>query len=234
MLKVEHLTVHYGAFRALEDVSLAVQQGQVVSIVGANGAGKSTLINAISGLLRPTQGSISFDGVELTGLPAYRIARMGVVQVPEGRSLFDDMSVRDNLLCAAMHPRARPKRLQTLEEVYALFPVLRERSNQLARTLSGGERQMLAIGRGLMAQPRVLMLDEPSLGLAPLLVRQIFESVRQLKERGLTILLVEQNVRQSLLISDYAYVLEVGRLVLEGPAQEMLRNPYVREAYLGH
>lgn len=234
MLKVENLTVHYGAFRALQEVSLAVPDGHVVSIVGANGAGKSTLINTISGLLRPSQGTISFDGVELTSLPPHRIARLGVVQVPEGRSLFDDMSVRDNLLCAAMHPRAKPHRQQTLEEVYALFPVLRERAGQLARTLSGGERQMLAIGRGLMAQPRVLMLDEPSLGLAPLLVRQIFESVRQLKERGLTILLVEQNVRQSLTISDYAYVLEVGLLVLEGPARELLHNPHVREAYLGH
>ncbi len=234
MLRVENLTVYYGAFRALEDVSLVVPEGQVVSIVGANGAGKSTLLNTVSGLLRPSRGSISFDGVELTALPPHRIARLGVVQVPEGRSLFDDMSVRDNLLCAAMHPRARPYRLRTLEEVFALFPVLKERAGQLARTLSGGERQMLAIGRGLMAQPKVLMLDEPSLGLAPLVVRQIFESVRQLKDRGLTILLVEQNVRQSLTISDYAYVLEVGRVVLEGPAHEMLRNPHVREAYLGH
>jgi branched-chain amino acid transport system ATP-binding protein len=233
LLEVENINVQYGAFKALYDVSLTVEDGLVVSIVGANGAGKTTLLNTISGLLKPTLGNITFDGVGLTGLPGHKIVHEGVVQIPEGRKLFPDMTVYDNLISGAMHPRARAGREETIEEVFDLFPVLRERRNQLAKTLSGGEQQMLAIGRGVMSQPRLLMLDEPSLGLAPLLVRQIFEIVQELKGRGLTILLVEQNVRQSLAIADYAYVLETGRIVLSGPGQEILKDEHTRRAYLG-
>jgi branched-chain amino acid transport system ATP-binding protein len=217
----------------LHSVSLTVDEGLIVSIVGANGAGKTTLISTISGLLKPLSGHVWLEDQELTGLPGYQIARAGVVQVPEGRELFPDMTVSDNLLSAAMHDRAKPNRGDTMDEVYELFPVLRERSTQLARTLSGGEQQMLAIGRGIMARPRLLMLDEPSLGLAPLLVRQIFEVVQELKRLGLTVLLVEQNVRQSLLIADYAYVLETGRVALQGAGSELLRSDHVRLAYLG-
>jgi branched-chain amino acid transport system ATP-binding protein len=233
MLRVENLSVQHGAFRALFDVSLSVPDQAIVSIVGANGAGKTTLLNAISGLLRPSSGHVWFDDLELTSMRGHRIARQGIVQVPEGRKLFPEMTVIDNLLSAAMHPRAKPDRRRTLEEVFDLFSVLRERGNQLARTLSGGEQQMLAIGRGLMAKPRLLMLDEPSLGLAPLLVRQIFAVVQELKRRGHTVLLVEQNVRQSLLIADYAYVLEVGRVAFEGPGHEVLHDEHIRQAYLG-
>jgi branched-chain amino acid transport system ATP-binding protein len=233
LLEVENINVQYGVFKALRDVSLTVEEGLIVSIVGANGAGKTTLLNTISGLLRPSPGKITFDGVELTALPGHKIVYEGVVQIPEGRKLFPDMTVYDNLISGAMHPRARASRKETIEEVFDLFPVLRERRNQLAKTLSGGEQQMLAIGRGVMSQPKLLMLDEPSLGLAPLLVRQIFEIVQELKGRGLTILLVEQNIRQSLAIADYAYVLETGRIVLSGPGQEILEDEHTRRAYLG-
>lgn len=233
MLRVESLSVQYGAFKALHNVSLTVQDGLIVSIVGANGAGKTTLLNTISGLLKPVQGHIYYDATELTAMPAHQIARFGIVQVPEGRKLFPAMTVQDNLLTAAMYPRAKASRERTLEEVYELFPVLRERRHQLARTLSGGEQQMLAIGRSIMARPRLIMLDEPSLGLAPLIVRQIFEVVQELRRRGQTVLLVEQNVRHSLLIADYAYVLEVGQVVLEGPGREVLNDDHIRRAYLG-
>jgi branched-chain amino acid transport system ATP-binding protein len=233
LLEVENISVQYGAFKALYDVSLTVEDGLIVSIVGANGAGKTTLLNTISGLLRPTSGKITLDGIELTALPGHKIVYEGVVQIPEGRKLFPDMSVYDNLISGAMHPRAKPGREETIEEVFDLFPVLRERRTQLAKSLSGGEQQMLAIGRGLMSKPKLLMLDEPSLGLAPLLVRQIFEIVQELKALGLTILLVEQNVRHSLAIADYAYVLETGRIVLSGPGREVLEDEHTKRAYLG-
>jgi branched-chain amino acid transport system ATP-binding protein len=233
VLEVENLNVQYGAFKALYDVSLTVENGLIVSIVGANGAGKTTLLNTISGLLKPTSGRITFDGVELTALPGHKVVHHGVVQIPEGRKLFPDMSVYDNLISGAMHPRAKPGREETVETVFELFPVLRERRTQSARTLSGGEQQMLAIGRGLMSRPRLLMLDEPSLGLAPLLVQQIFKVVQELKGRELTILLVEQNVRQSLAIADHAYVLETGQVVLSGPGREVLENEHTKRAYLG-
>ena len=233
MLEVENINVQYGAFKALYDVSLTVEDGLIVSIVGANGAGKTTLLNTISGLLKPTSGKITFDGIELTALPGHKIVHEGVVQIPEGRKLFPKMTVYDNLISGAMHPRAKAGRGDTIEEVFDLFPVLRERRDQLARTLSGGEQQMLAIGRGLMSRPKLLMLDEPSLGLAPLLVRQIFQVVPELRARGLTILLVEQNVRHSLTVADYAYVLETGRVVLSGPGREVLEDEHTRRAYLG-
>jgi branched-chain amino acid transport system ATP-binding protein len=233
LLKIENLNVQYAAFKALQQVSLQVAPGQIVSIVGANGAGKSTLINTISGILRPTSGTITFGDVDLTRIQPHEIARRGVVQVPEGRSLFPELTVYENLLVGGSHKRARDKRKETVKEVYSLFPVLEERTKQLARTLSGGEQQMLAIGRAMMSQPQILMMDEPSLGLAPIVVQNIFKVIVELKRRGLTVMLVEQNVRHSLSIADYAYVLETGHVVLEGTGPEVLANDHTRAAYVG-
>lgn len=233
MLEISNLSVQYEAFKALQDVSLKVEEGKIVSIVGANGAGKTTLINTISGLLRPTSGKISFNGMELTTLPAHKIVHEGIVQIPEGRKIFPEMSVLDNLLSGAIHPRAKAEREKSLEQSFELFPLLKERKPQIAKSLSGGEQQMLAIARGLMSKPKLLMLDEPSLGLAPIVVKQIFEVVQTLRTLGLTILLVEQNVYQSLVISDYTYVLETGRVVLEGIGKEILNQEHIRQAYLG-
>ena len=233
MLTVENLSVNYGAFSALNEVSLTIPQGKVVSIVGVNGAGKTTLINTISGLLKPVAGKIRFGESDITPLPGHKIANLGIVQVPEGRKLFPDMSVQENLLLGGFLPRVRAQRQTTMQEVFAMFPVLQQRQSQLAKTLSGGEQQMLAIGRALMSKPSLLMFDEPSLGLAPLMVKAIFKVVEQLKQAGLTILLVEQNVHQSLQIADYAYVLETGQVVLEGPGREVAENELTKRAYLG-
>jgi len=233
VLKVEQLSVKYGAFYALRDVSLSIEDGQITTIAGANGAGKTTLINTISGVIKPVSGRLMFENVELTKRKGHEIATLGVVQVPEGRKLFPDMSVYENLMMGGFNQRARPLRAETMEEVFQLFPVLRQRSKQSARTLSGGEQQMLAIGRAMMAKPRLLMFDEPSLGLAPLLVREIFASIEKLKAQGLTILLVEQNIRHSLQIADYAYVLETGQVVLEGTGREVMENEHTKKAYLG-
>jgi branched-chain amino acid transport system ATP-binding protein len=233
LLRVENMSVQYAAFKALHGVSLEVPDGQIVSIVGANGAGKSTLINAVSGLLRPTSGKVFFDDADLTTMPAHDIVRLGVVQVPEGRMLFPELTVFENLLSGSMYKRAKAERTATFVEVYDLFPVLQERSNQLARTLSGGEQQMLAIGRAMMSRPRILMMDEPSLGLAPIVVQQIFKVVRELKDRGLTVMLVEQNIRHSLQISDYAYVLETGSIVLQGTGADVLADEHTTAAYIG-
>ncbi|MCJ7797909.1 MAG: ABC transporter ATP-binding protein [Thermoleophilia bacterium] len=233
MLKVENLSVQYAAFKALHGVSLSVEDGLIVSIVGANGAGKSTLINAISGMIRPKEGRVTFDGETLSTMAPHDVVRLGVVQVPEGRKLFPDLSVFENLLVGGSHKRAKAERSATIEEVYDLFPVLKERNTQLARTLSGGEQQMLAIGRAMMSKPKLLMMDEPSLGLAPIVVQSIFGVVKELKRRGLTILLVEQNIRHSLQISDYAYVLETGQVVLEGTGQEVLADEHTTAAYIG-
>ncbi len=233
MLKVEKLSVKYGAFFALRDVSLTIEDGKITTIAGANGAGKTTLINTISGLVKPVSGRLAFEGIELTRLKGHQIAGLGVVQVPEGRKLFPDMTVYENLQVGGYNSRARPKRADAVGRVYEMFPILRERSKQLARTLSGGEQQMLAIGRAIMAQPRVLMFDEPSLGLAPQLVREIFRSIGRLKAQGMTILLVEQNIRHSLQIADYAYVLETGQVVLEGTGRQVTENEHTQKAYLG-
>ncbi|MFN8490581.1 MAG: ABC transporter ATP-binding protein [Caldilineaceae bacterium] len=233
MLTIENLSVNYGAFQALHQVSLTVPAGQVVSIVGANGAGKTTLIKTISGLIKPTSGRILFDGAPISHLPGHAIAALGIAQVPEGRKLFPDMSVYENLLVGGYTARARKERSQTIAEVYTLFPILQERRNQLARTLSGGQQQMVAIGRAMMMKPRLMMFDEPSLGLAPLVVRAIYAAIAQLKAQGLTILLVEQNVRQSLQIADYAYVLETGQIVLEGNGRTVLEDEHTQKAYLG-
>jgi branched-chain amino acid transport system ATP-binding protein len=233
VLKVEQLSVKYGAFYALRDVSLTIEDGNITTIAGANGAGKTTLINTISGVIKPVSGRLMFENVELTRMQGHEIASLGVVQVPEGRKLFPEMTVYENLMMGGYNQRARPLRAETMETVFQLFPVLRERSKQSARTLSGGEQQMLAIGRAMMAKPRLLMFDEPSLGLAPLLVREIFSSIEKLKSQGLTILLVEQNIRHSLQIADYAYVLETGQVVLQGTGHEVMENEHTKKAYLG-
>jgi branched-chain amino acid transport system ATP-binding protein len=233
VLKVEQLSVKYGAFYALRDVSLTIEDGNITTIAGANGAGKTTLINTISGVVKPVSGRLTFENVELTRMKGHEIASLGVVQVPEGRKLFPEMTVYENLMMGGYNQRARPLRAETMETVFQLFPVLRERSKQSARTLSGGEQQMLSIGRAMMAKPRLLMFDEPSLGLAPLLVREIFSSIEKLKSQGLTILLVEQNIRHSLQIADYAYVLETGQVVLQGTGREVMENEHTKKAYLG-
>lgn len=233
MLTVENLSVNYGAFRALQGVSLTIPVGKVVSIVGVNGAGKTTLINTISGLLKPVTGTIHFEGREITPLPGHKIADLGIVQVPEGRKLFPDMTVYENLLLGGFLPRVRAQRQATIGEIFVMFPILQQRQTQLAKTLSGGEQQMLAIGRALMSKPKLIMFDEPSLGLAPLVVKAIFNVIQQLKAANLTILLVEQNVHQSLHIADYAYVLETGQVVLQGPGREVAENEHTKRAYLG-
>lgn len=233
MLTVKNLRVQYGAFAALQDVTLSITEGQVVSIVGANGAGKTTLINTISGLLRPVSGEITFEDKDLLHVEGHAIASMGIAQVPEGRKLFSDMTVYENLLMGSYSRRAKSEREKSLDMVFELFPILKSRRNQFARTLSGGEQQMLAVGRAVMMSPRLMMFDEPSLGLAPMIVQNIFEVILQLKAAGMTIMLVEQNVRQSLQISDYAYVLETGRVVLDGTGREVLDNDHTRKAYLG-
>ena len=233
MLSVDNLVVKYGMFRALDDVSINIEEGQVVGIVGANGAGKSTMMNAISGILRPESGTVTFDGKDITKMAPHDIVKLGVVQVPEGRRLFPEMTVKENLLVGSAHKRAKAKRKEGFELAYKLFPRLEEREGQLCRTLSGGEQQMVAVGRALMSQPRILMMDEPSLGLAPIIIQEIFKVVLELKKLGLTILLVEQNVFHCLEISDYAYVLETGELALKGTGKELLEDPHTKAAYLG-
>ncbi|WP_376788912.1 ABC transporter ATP-binding protein [Thermoflexus sp.] len=235
-LEVEQLEVAYGSVRALQGISLYVEPGEIVAVIGSNGAGKTTLLRAISGLLRPRSGRIRFDGHEITGWPPESIVALGLVQIPERRQLFDSMSVEDNLRLGAYLRLRRGERKaveEDLQRVFEIFPRLKERRRQVAGTLSGGEQQMLAIGRGLMARPRVLLLDEPSLGLAPLLVQELFRILRALREQGLTLLLVEQNARQALRIADRAYVMETGRIVREGAAVDLLTDPILQAAYLG-
>ena len=233
MLELRNLTAGYGQVQILWDVDLALERGKLTSLVGGNGAGKTTLLRAVMGSIRPWGGSVAWEGTEITGLPPYRKAGLGLVLVPEGRQLFPRMTVLENLEMGAENPRARRKMTQNLERVYTMFPRLKERAGQRAGTLSGGEQQMLAVARGLMAEPEILMIDELSLGLAPVLVLALFESLLRLKADGLTMLLVEQNVRMALTVSDYAYVLAEGRVAFEGPAQEVAQNPEVRKAYLG-
>lgn len=233
MLKVSHIDVGYGDVQVLWDVSFEVKEKEVLVLVGANGAGKSTTLRTISGLLRPSKGSIEFDGVRLDQIPDHKTVEVGIVQVPEGRRLFPEMTVEENLIMGSLAPQAKAKRKETLQWVYSLFPRLEERRKQYARTLSGGEQQMCAVGRGLMSIPKLLMLDEPSLGLAPILVQDIFRMVQKINQEGVTVFLVEQNVKQTLNICSRAYVLENGRILLEGSGKELLNNDYVREAYLG-
>jgi len=233
LLEVKNINVFYGDVQVLFDLSLVVEEGEVVSIIGGNGAGKSTLLKTVSGLMNPDKGEIVFEGKPIHKLPPEAIVERGIVQVPEGRRLFTLMSVQDNLIVGAYNPRADALRQKTLQEVYKLFPRLSERLEQMAMTLSGGEQQMVAIGRGLMAKPKLLMLDEPSLGLAPILIKDIFETLRKIADQGTTVLLVEQDVKHSLSLSNRGYVLEHGRTVMEGSARELLENPHIKTAYLG-
>jgi branched-chain amino acid transport system ATP-binding protein len=233
LLTVDHISVFYGAVQALRDVSFTVGKGEIVSLIGANGAGKSTILRALSGVVRPSAGSIVHDGVPIAGLPSHRIARLGIAHVPEGRGVFADMSVRENLEMGAYTRSSREEVEESLERVFGLFPRLAERTAQLAGTLSGGEQQMLAIGRGLLQRPDLLLLDEPSMGLSPVLVREIFRMIGEINEAGTTILLVEQNASMALAVSDRAYVLETGEIVLEGNASDLREDPKVRAAYLG-
>jgi branched-chain amino acid transport system ATP-binding protein len=233
MLKVNGIDVFYGDLQVLWEVSFEVNEKEILVLVGANGAGKSTTIRTISSLLLPRKGSIEFDGVRLDKTPPYHVIEHGIVHVPEGRKLFPQMSVEENLIMGTLYGEAKAMRARTMERVYGLFPRLRERRKQLAGTLSGGEQQMLAVGRGLMSLPRLMMFDEPSLGLAPILVQEIFRIVRKINEEGVTVLLVEQNVRQTLSMCHRAYVLENGRVILEGTGEALMANEHVREAYLG-
>jgi branched-chain amino acid transport system ATP-binding protein len=234
MLKLNSVRMSYGAIEAVKGVDLEVRAGEVVTIIGANGAGKSTLLKGIAGLERVAAGVIQIDGNDCTGIPAHRRVGVGVALSPEGRGVFPDQSVRDNLLLGAYTRGVRdPKVQQTLQREYTRFPRLKERENQMAGTLSGGEQQMLAMARALMSEPRLLLLDEPSLGLAPLIVAEIFRAIRQLRESGLTILLVEQMANQALAVADRAYILETGRITGQGSGRELLNDPKVRAAYLG-
>ena len=233
MLKVENLDLYYGDAQALAGLSLEVPQGEIVAIVGANGAGKSSLIRTIAGIERPRAGRISFKGKDISGLESHQICNLGIGQVAEGRQVFPSLTVEENLEMGAMLPRARSRSGQTMEEVFAMFPPLAERRDQVAGTMSGGEQQMLAIGRCLMGNPELIMFDEPSLGLAPTVVQEVLRTIRTLHEKGLTILLVEQNVAVSLKLSQHAYVLENGRIVMSGSGAQLLRDDRVRQAYLG-
>ncbi|WP_242341221.1 MULTISPECIES: ABC transporter ATP-binding protein [Anaeromyxobacter] len=233
MLQIRKLNFAYGDLQVLWDVDLEVKQGEIVTVVGANGAGKSTILRNVSRLVRPTSGSITFEGTELSRVPSHKVVEMGIVQVPEARRIFPEMTVTENLRMGSFVKSTRKDRERNMERVFSLFPRLAERKGQLGGTMSGGEQQMLAIGRGLMGNPRVMLLDEPSLGLSPLLVRNIFEIIKEINRQGTTILLVEQNVFQSLRISHRAYVLETGRVVLSGPGAELLDNAHVKKAFLG-
>jgi branched-chain amino acid transport system ATP-binding protein len=233
MLEVSNLDVFYGKSQALRDVSLRVDEGEIVALVGTNGAGKTTLLNTISGLLRPASGSIEFLGKRIDRLAPHRIMKLRICQIPGGRKLFSDMTVGENLEMGAYSSEAWKRRKQTLEQVYQIFPVLKERRKQSAKKLSGGEGQMVAIGRGLMSNPKLCMFDEPSYGLAPKLFSEVLEVIKRLREQGITIFLVEQNVRRTLQTADRAYVLENGRIVLEGKGKDLLQDDMVKKAYLG-
>ncbi len=233
MLSLRDVRVFYGAIQAVKGVSFDVHQGELVTIVGANGAGKTTTLRTISGIYRPATGSITFEGKDLTALPSHEIVSLGISQAPEGRQIFGSLSVRDNLMLGATRRADRSSIAEELDSIFTLFPVLGERLSQPGGTLSGGEQQMLAIARALMARPRLLLLDEPSLGLAPMLVNRIFAVISRLKETGVTILLVEQNARKALEIADRAYVMETGRVIIEGSARDLAANPEIEKAYLG-
>ena len=233
LLEVRDISASYGAVHAVQDVSLALEAGEAVTVVGANGAGKSTTLKAISGLVKLGSGAIRFEGQDLVGRPAYHGAELGIAHVPEGRRVFPDLSVRENLNLGAYLARAKRERAESLERVFALFPILGERANQRAGTLSGGEQQMLAIGRGLMLRPKLIMLDEPSLGLAPIMVEAAYRGIEAIHQQGVAVLLVEQNLQLALNFADRGYVLESGRVVLEGPARELLENPRIKASYLG-
>ena len=233
MLSVNQIQVSYDDVQVLWDVSLKVESKELAALVGANGAGKSTTLNTISGMLRPRSGKIEFNGERIDTAPASRVVELGISQVPEGRRLFPEMTVLENLELGSYMAEAKRRRDETLDWVFSIFPALKERGKQLAGTLSGGEQQMVAVGRGLMARPKLLMLDEPSLGLAPILVREVFKVVGRVNSEGVTILLVEQNVKHTLAVATHAYVLENGRIAMEGKGNDLLNNDHVKKAYLG-
>ena len=233
LLEVNNLNVYYGAIHALQGISFNVEEGEIVTLIGANGAGKSTTLRTISGLLRPRQGHVSYKGTDITLMPAEQIVRQGISHVPEGRKIFAPLTVRENLEMGAYSREDKTEISATMERVFKHFPRLRERISQLGGTLSGGEQQMLATGRGLMSRPALLLMDEPSMGLSPILVEEIFKIIKEINDEGTTILLVEQNALMALSVSNRAYVLETGRIVLSGKAKEVADNPQVKAAYLG-
>lgn len=233
MLKVEHLDVYYGAIHALKEISFEVREHEIVTLIGANGAGKTTILHALSGLLKPSQGDIQLKGQSLLKTPAEKIVSQGLIQVPEGRRIFAQMTVYENLVMGAYMRRDKAAIDTDIDRMYQRFPRLKERHKQLAGTMSGGEQQMLAIARALMSQPKLLLMDEPSMGLAPILVDEIFKIIREINQQGVTILLVEQNAHKALSVADRAYVLETGRITMSGVAKELLADERVRQAYLG-
>ena len=233
MLKVEKLNVHYGVIHALKDVSMEVKEGEIVSLIGANGAGKTTLLQTISGLLKKTSGEVVFLGKSMNKVSAKNIVKEGITQVPEGRHIFSGMSVYENLLMGAYLRKDKDGIKADLQDIYQRFPILEKRSSQDASTLSGGEQQMLAMGRALMARPKILLLDEPSMGLAPILVKEIFNIIKDINEKGTTVLLVEQNAKMALSIADRAYVMETGNIVMPGTGAELVNSPEIQKAYLG-
>ncbi len=233
LLKVSNIDTFYGSFQALWDVSLAVKPGEIVAIIGANGSGKSTLLNTISGIMHPARGSIEFEGKSITTLDPFQIVAFGISQVPEGRRIFPNMTVLENIIIGSYNHKARSQREQNLKKVYELFPILEKRKNQLSKTLSGGEQQMLAIGRGLMSNPKLMLFDEMSLGLAAIILNELYEALREIRARGITVILVEQNVRRSLKEADRAYIMEAGRIVLSGNVAELREEEKVKKAYFG-
>jgi branched-chain amino acid transport system ATP-binding protein len=233
LLQINHIDVFHGTFQALWNVTLEVRQGERLALIGANTSGKTTLLDTISGLLHPSKGSIKFEGKDITRLDPYQIVELGITQIPEGRRIFPDVPVIDNLIIGSYSRKARSKKEENLEKVYEHFPILRERRKQIAKTLSGGEQQMLVIGRGLMADPNLMLIDEMSLGLAPIVIDELFKALKEIGERGITILFVEQNVRRTLREADRAYILETGRVVLSGMAAELQEEDQVKKAYFG-
>ena len=233
MLQVTDLKVNYGVIQAIKGVSFEVNEGEVIALIGANGAGKTTILHTVTGLIAPKSGKIEFEGKDITKMPAHKIVTLGMAHVPEGRRVFADLSVYENLLMGAFTRKDKDEIAKTLEMVYKRFPRLRERKNQVAGTLSGGEQQMLAMGRALMSHPKILLMDEPSMGLSPLFVNEIFEIIKEVSARGTTVLLVEQNAKKALSIADRAYVLETGKIVLDAAADVLMNDPSIKKAYLG-
>jgi len=233
LLKVENLHVYYGMIQALKGISFEVKKGEIVSLIGANGAGKTTTLHTVTGLLRPKQGSVSYKGTDITHIPAHKIVSMGMAHVPEGRRIFQNLSVYDNLLLGAYTQKDKDKVEQIMTQVFEQFPRLKERKRQLAGTLSGGEQQMLAMGRALLSDPEMIVMDEPSMGLSPLLVSEVFDIIKTFREAGKTVLLVEQNAKKAMTISDRVYVLETGSIMTEGAASELINDERIKKAYLG-
>ena len=233
MLSVNNLQVHYGMIQAIKDVSFEVNQGEVIALIGANGAGKTTILHTVSGLLSPTKGSVIFEGQDITKIPAHKIVSLGMAHVPEGRRVFAQLTVLENLKLGAYTRKDKNEMEQTLQMIYKRFPRLEERKNQIAGTLSGGEQQMLAMGRALMSHPKIILMDEPSMGLSPIFVEEVFKIIRDISAEGVTVLLVEQNAKKALNIADRAYVLETGNIILQGDAKKLMNDESVKKAYLG-